>query len=725
MARFIRYGLYLSALAPLIIFRDFLYPFQFGKAIVFRSLIEILGGAYLILVLKNRSYLPRRDMIFWATLTFIGVFTLTTLVSSMPYVSFWGTLERMGGLFTFWHYFLYFIILSSVLTKKEHWEKFFNIIIFAGLLSVIYGLGQLTSNSFFLDSGSSRISGPMGNPAIFAGYELFVAFLSLMMLLKFKIYKLKFYLYLLSFSIATVAIFMTAVRGSMLAYAAGILVFTFLFVKYKKTSVAKILLYGFMGLIIGFVIFSLLFKNTSFVQSSRYLRRISDISLSSVTAQTRIWAWEAGLKGWAESPKTVTFGWGPENFGIPFARHFNPKFFTGLTSETFFDRAHNMFLEVLVTMGILGLAAYIWFLSAPFIYLRKLLRDPNFSIYGIGLSSAFTAYIIHNLFIFDTLPNFLIFFSVLGFISWAHNEIARGPAPRTSEVNTSSISDVGPFSRNFIIVAVIILTALLIYKTNILSAKANYIAAQAVALGRTGDFTNSLTKFKEALSYDVAGRYEYRHKLADYLVGQGGPSIKDNGVKEAYGFAISEIDKNIAQTRQLNHIPYLYGGRLNINLGQNDQALEYLNKALEISPAFIRTYYEIAEAYLNKEDYSKAIEYYQKAIDLNPDLGISYWYLGMAKLGFGDQGGMDDLEKSLSASDRHVPTLREYLWLASLYEETKNYPMLVKIYMHISGVYAREGKLNEAELFARKAIELDSSVADEIKAFFRDFGREF
>ena len=145
LVKFLRFGIYLTVFVPLIIFNDFISPFHFGKVLVFRSLIEILGAAYLPLILTDRSYLPRRDKIFWAFLFFVGAFTLATITSVLPYPSFWGTLERMGGLWTFWHYFLFYIILTSILTKGEHWQKLLNLTIFAGVLSAFYGFGQKTS----------------------------------------------------------------------------------------------------------------------------------------------------------------------------------------------------------------------------------------------------------------------------------------------------------------------------------------------------------------------------------------------------------------------------------------------------------------------------------------------------------------------------------------------------------------------------------------------------
>ena len=182
LAKFLRIGVYLSAFVPLIIFKDFISPFHFGKVVIFRSLVEILGVAYLILIFKDRFYLPKGDKIFWALFLFVSAFSLATITSVLKYPSFWGTLERMGGLWTFWHYFIYFIILTSVFTKKEHWQRLLNLTIFVGVLSALYGFGQKTDISFFVGSGGrNRIFGTIGNPALFAGYQLLVVFLSLIM----------------------------------------------------------------------------------------------------------------------------------------------------------------------------------------------------------------------------------------------------------------------------------------------------------------------------------------------------------------------------------------------------------------------------------------------------------------------------------------------------------------------------------------------------------------
>ena len=740
LVKFVRFGIYLTAIVPLIIFKDFISPFHFGKVIVFRSLIEVVGVLYLILVLKDRSYLPRPDKIFWAFLLFTAAFTLTTVTSVLPYPSFWGSLARMGGLWTFWHYFLFYIILTSVLTKKEHWFRMLDITIIAGILSAFYGFGQKTDISFFVGSGGrARIFGTIGNAALFAGTQLLVVFLSLTLYFSPQNTKNRKIFYLFAFAITSIAVLMTAVRGSLLAYAVGMMVFLFLFGTYNRSRFGRMVFSGLVGLVIIFIVFSFLFKDSQFVKSSGYLSRITDMSLRSPTTETRFWAWEAGFKGWVDNPKTILLGWGPENFNIPFSKNFNPKFFIGSGSETLFDRAHNMFIETLVTMGLVGLLAYIGIFIVAFSYLRQFLKNNDLIIYGTGFVAAIVAYMIHNSFIFDTSANFVIFFTILGFVSYlksGHNRTLL--SAQTTKINKTSINVLG--------VVFLVFALFLIYKTNILAAKANYATTRAIVRSWAGDFNGAVKKYEEALSYDVPGKYEYRHRFAQYLVGPGGPSVKEEPVLEAYKHALLVIEKNIEEN-PIDYLPYLYASRLNIILGKddpeslfNDMALEYSLKALKLSPKFVRTYYEIAQAYLNKKDYPKAVEYFQRAADLNPDAGVSYAYLGAAKIENGDLvGGAEDLKRAIENKNPYTPREVDFQKLINAYLAVNDHEKIAWVFEQLivadpnnaqyraslATTYANLGRIDDAVAVAHKAVEIDQTFESDARIFVQSLGREW
>ena len=433
--KLLRWGIYLTAVVPLVIFPQFISPFHFGKVVVFRSLVEIMAVFYFILILRDRRWLPPRHILLTIFALFTFVFGVTTILSVNQYLAFWGSLERMGGWWSFLHYLVYFVILTGIFRTREDWLRLVKLTIFVGVLSALYGFGQKTDIEFFIGSGGrARIFGTIGNAALFAGYQIVNMFLALTLALSSWVpNKQKGYLWL-AVLVNTIAVLMTAVRGSILGIAVGFLLFAVLYVLQSPSRTAKKVLGGLVVLAMLFVTLSLIFKNSQIIQGSSYLRRVADLSFTAHTVQTRFWAWHSGLSGWNDNAKTILFGWGPENFNVPFSENFNPRHFRGPGSETLFDRAHNMFIEVLVTMGVVGLGTYVAIFVIAINILWKKVRSKNLEpAIGIGLISLIVAYMIHNSFIFDTSANFLAFFTVLGFISFL---TLRNEANPKSETNS-------------------------------------------------------------------------------------------------------------------------------------------------------------------------------------------------------------------------------------------------------------------------------------------------
>ncbi len=736
IAKVLRWLIYGVALVPLIIFSQFISPFHFGKVVIFRSIVELMTVFYLVLVLQDRRYLPRTNKIFWAFLAFVGAFTLTTITSTQPYDSFWGSLERMGGLWTFWHYFVFYSILTSVFTKKEHWLKLLDIVIAVGILSAFYGFLQKTDLTFIVGSGNrTRIFGTIGNAALFAGYQLLILFLSATFFFRPDITKRKKFFYAFVVLIATIAVLMTAVRGSVLALGVGFILFAFLYFRTYGSLAAKKALLGLFVLAILFVGFALAFRESGLVKSSGYLSRMTDFSLTTYTVQTRFWAWEAGITGWKETPKTVLLGWGPENFNIPFSKYFNPKFFRGPGSETLFDRAHNMFIEILVTMGILGLLAYLSIFWAAFKKLFKTLREKSeYSVYALGFIPLVVAYIIHNLFIFDTSANFITFFTILGFISFLG---------RSTEIDDNQQKYPRKKINSFILVVLFLVSTVLIYKTNVIPSVANYTVTRGIVRGWNSDFNGAVAKFKESLTYNAPGVYEYRHRFAQFLMKQGSSGKLDDNVKDALNYVAVEVEKNKIG-RDYDYLPRLYLARINVILGRgdpsspyNDEALKQALEALEISPTFVRTNYEVAQAYLNKKDSQNASAYFKRAADLNPDVGLSYWYVGVVEIEAGNKeeglGYVNTaIEKGYSLSEndglRLIPLLLErndYTKLAVIYERLiKLNSQNAQYYASLAVAYANIGKIDDAVGAAREAVKIDPSFEAEARAFIRSLGRE-
>jgi O-antigen ligase len=157
-------------------------------------------------------------------------------------------------------------------------------------------------------------------------------------------------------------------------------------------------------------------RNTSFVQHLPE-GRLLQLSLSDASAQTRLWVWYEAWQGFLERP---VFGWGPENFTAVYDAHFNPSFFVpGTSTETWFDRAHSVFLDYLSETGIIGLLSYLGIFIVFIWEFFKTHRRKAASVVLAGIILAIPiAYLGQGIAIFDVFPMYLCLFLFLGFATF-------------------------------------------------------------------------------------------------------------------------------------------------------------------------------------------------------------------------------------------------------------------------------------------------------------------
>ncbi|MEK9157657.1 MAG: tetratricopeptide repeat protein, partial [Patescibacteria group bacterium] len=265
----------------------------------------------------------------------------------------------------------------------------------------------------------------------------------------------------------------------------------------------------------------------------------------------------------------------------------------------------------------------------------------------------------------------------------------------------------------------------------------------AIVAGWSNDFNGAVENYKKATAYDVAGRYEYRNRFAQYLLDYSVDNeVKTTEIQEIYKYAMQLEEKNVTENPQ-DYLPELYLSRFNIVLGKldpkspyNDIALQHSLKALTYSETFVRTYYEIAQAYLNKKDYVNATAQFEKAIQLNPDVGISYWYLGAVQM---QTGQVDEALTNMTTAIKkgYVISENDYLNLANVYVKRNDFVSLVSVYEGLVKVapanaqymaslavaYARVGRIDDAVAAAHRTAEIDVNFLSEARSFVEQLGR--
>lgn len=341
-------GLFAVPFLTLYVENDYFFPFITGKNFWFRIIVDVVLAAWVLLALYDVKYRPKMSGIVWSFGALLIIMFFANWFGLHPQSSFWSNFERMDGYVSLLHTFLYMLLLSSVLSTKEHWQRLLNTSLFVAFAVALYGLAE---HGGLVEGSGNRIDSRLGNAAYMAIYMFFHIFVSFWLFVETKnvLHKV---LYGILAAMFTFVLFETGTRGTAIGLAVGVMVmssyigiFGAQFKQYRKYAIGGVV---FLALAIGAFVAA---KDSTFVQSSPSLKRISNISLQDLEIRGIIWgvAWE-GVK---EKP---LLGYGQSNFNYVFNEYYDPRLYG---QEQWFDRAHNIFMDWLVTGGFLGLIAYL------------------------------------------------------------------------------------------------------------------------------------------------------------------------------------------------------------------------------------------------------------------------------------------------------------------------------------------------------------------------------
>jgi len=736
--KILRWGIFISLFSPLIIFSQYLSPFHFGKMVVFRSLVEIMAIFYILLILIDKRYRPRWSLIMTSFSIFVGLYFFTGLIGVNFYQSFWGTLERMGGIFSFLHFWIYFMILTSVIRNKEDWHKVLKISAFVGFLSILFAYGQrLRLGDFFVGwQHGERVIGTIGNPALFAGYLLFIIYLALLFLLKKEtpIWQRGFFASVIVLGIPVIT--MTAVRGAILSLFGSAFLLALFFIFTSKQKKIKISLIILIIIFIVLAIFVFTNKEQSWIKNTSWLNKLTNLSGGASTVQTRLWSWDSAIQGWKERP---VFGWGPENFSVLHMKHFDARHFTHIGSETIWDRAHNTPLNALATMGIVGLLSYLSIFFSIFYVLIKKLKSKRINKITFGvLSAMIIAYFGQNLFIFDTTANYFLFFLSLGYI----NYLSLKKKDRSLDFSGEEIKKLESRTPSIFFISILVIIAIvLIYQFNIKPAMANFACTRGIITGRDGNAQRAIDKYREALEYNTPqGGYEIRHKLATFSISYTEHQKQKLGKYDPslLFYSIDQVSKNIDRF-PLDTIPYLYVGRMYILLIDQDpevagqQAIESIERALALNDKNPRIWYELGQAQMSLRKYEESYNSFKAALELNPKVNTSWWFLAVAAFQANKyEEALTAAEKALEMGySKYKDSIADIMRLVNIYEKVEQYDRVVEfyelavlekpndpqIYASLAAAYAKTGQYEKAIKAAQAAAQIDPTYKDESEAF--------
>ncbi len=457
-------------------------------------------------------------------------------------------------------------------------------------------------------------------------------------------------LHAILFVLNLVLLYYTASRGPILGLLAGGSLAALLFVVFSKGAArARKIVTGVLVAIILFTgIFaglsnyqfikqspalSVLAPVSSFIHESPVLSRFASISFTERTTTSRFTIWNMSWEGFKEHP---ILGWGQDNFIYVFERYYKPVMWN---QEPWFDRSHNVFFDWLIAGGALGLISYLSIFAVAIWYLWRPKREGTrgFTVADRGIFTGLLAgYFFQNLFVFDNLTSYILFFTVLAFIAFRVTFVETGENKK-KEIKAIPLQLSVPLAAVLVVVLYIAnVKPIMASQALILGGVSPRVASSTVRTvdGKTLDLPGKLAAFKEALSYNTFAEGEICEQMVQNGFQVAAREAQTPELNEFLTLARDEMLNHIKKTNGDIRYDYFLGSYLS-RLGQPDQGIEFFKRALEVSPSKQIILFDMASAYLQKKDSENAFATLERAYKLDPEYPAAgaYYVFGAAIVG--------------------------------------------------------------------------------------------
>lgn len=706
------YGLILVLFVPLFISDKLVFPFITSKAYVFYAIIDILLLVYL-LILSKKSLYPFKSklFLFFILITFLGIFF--DLFGLSFKTSFWGNYERMMGAYTSLHFLAYLWLLLSVFNTKEKYFKLLKISTIVNFLVIIYSILQKFKVNIWgmLNLGDDRISATFGNPAYLAAWLLLGIFLSVYLFVKTS-HKYWRIFYSAVFILDIIVLFWTATRGAIVGLFLGILAMLFYLLFFYKNNKVRLICGSFLIIFVlsGSSIF--IFKDTNFIKGNLALRRISNISLQDTTVSSRLSLWKMSITA---SKDRSFLGYGGNNIKIPLDKYHDYSLV-----EDWFDSSHNKFFDELLSHGFVGLLLqFIFFGYLFFLIFKKKKADFNGSMIFFGL---LIAYLIQAMFIFDSFIVVLFLLLIFGYLFIDLEEEKQTSVFK----NTISI---------YLVVPCILIFAsffVFLYFHTVVPAK-NIVLADRIVDTDIGQATKfySLAEKQLFFNYDILASAIGKQAVA---ILRNNTKYTDVQLKEYISLMDDVYHRAMKDSNYSNfyiNLAKLYQlAPQSANLNYLGQSMELLQQAYKIAPNRIDIYYASAQGYFLQGNTAEAENSLKQALSLGVRQGKTYANLAEVYI---RKDNPDLAMEAINKAEEYgrVFSFEELENFARIFIDRESWlnanaiflkidkikPNDVSTHINIALSYSKAGNRQEAINWLNKILSFDPSMKEKINKF--------
>ncbi len=384
--------------------------FEPDKITLLRSISLLVLVSWILKALENLSFTSNRPHfsdvlrlpLMGPVLLLVLNYLISTAFSVAPFVSLWGSYQRLQGTFTTYSYLILFLSLVFNRPSEQQIRRLITVAIVVSLPVAVYGLLQRYKIDPIPWGGdvSVRIASTMGNSIFVAAYLIMVFPLTLGRLvesfrrmLRSQAFELKDFLeataYTFTGLLQVIALYFSGSRGPALGWLSSVFFFALclVYVTRKRTWGITILVLSIL-VILFLIVFNL--PNSPFESLKQHpsIGRFGQLlDPQSNNARVRTYIWQGAVKLYGFHPpleypdgKKDIFNWvrpligyGPETMYVAYNRFYVPDLTQVERRNASPDRSHNETWDALIITGAVGFFVYIAIFLSLFFYGFKVL----------------------------------------------------------------------------------------------------------------------------------------------------------------------------------------------------------------------------------------------------------------------------------------------------------------------------------------------------------------
>jgi tetratricopeptide (TPR) repeat protein len=644
-------------------------PFELPKALLLWAVIAIMGATWL----AGRFGCDERDppvaadhvrhILRLAVPAFGVVLIVTTLFSVNPLTSAQGSYERMQGLITWLCYLTLFLLVTTQLREAAQAERLLTALAWGSAPVVLYGLLQwLRFDPLDWHAEESPISSTLGRSNFVSAYLVIVIPITLQ-----RAWQARERIKRAACILLIVAQFICLAAADSRAAWLGILA------EGSVLGLATIWNHGRRRLVqIGLAI------GTAVMLVGPMALMLISNAQGSIGARATIW--RSTLPLVADQP---ILGHGLETFGQVFTGVSPPELVYWQGRAVYVDRAHNLMLDTLASVGVTGLIVYVGVIGAALAigaraFARARDRAQRFVLLA-GLA-AVGGHLAETQFSFEVTTTAALFWMLLGMLvaPWVN---------RSSTSMTSALTRKTSWSLKLL--GVVLLLTVLPVSALLFVADVN--AGDANQLGTPAELNHSIAAMQQAAALWPDQSAYHLHLSWLYL--QQAQSNQD--APGAFRAAESELDTARSLTpgdyRAWAAYGELYAAWARARDGSRFvQSEEAYRQATRLFPGSAMLHTGWGLLYVDQGRWSEAADQFQQAVALDNTDAWAYLYLGDA----------------LSTQGNSVGA--EWAYLQSLHWA----PGLVDAYRGLGRIYRDRGEIELALLAYQRAVEITPDDPD-------------